>query len=101
VTGRALFDRLCEELERSTTLARLAARGAVRLALREGGLEADTLTPRQVEAMLRHVLPAELRKCGVAEPDGVCAELARRLPAGAADADTSAPEDMFRRIRGR
>jgi hypothetical protein len=101
MAGRALFDRLCEELERGTELARLAARGAVRLALREGGLEADTLTPRQVEAILRHLLPAELRKCGVAEPEAVCAALGARLAADAPAPDVAAPEDMFRRIRGR
>lgn len=101
MTGRELFDRLCEELERSTELARLAARGAVRLALREGGLESDTLTGRQVEVALRHLLPAELRKCGVADPDAVCAALAQRLAGAAVEPAHAAPEDMFRRIRGR
>jgi len=100
MAGRALFDRLCEELERSTQLARLAARGAVRLALREGGLESDTLTVRQVEVVLRRLLPGELRKCGVADPDAVCAALQQRLAAAAVDPAEPAPEDMFRRIRG-
>jgi hypothetical protein len=103
VSESPLFERVCDAVERRAGLARLAARGAVRLALREAGLEARTLNGLQVAAMLKHVLPAELRKCGIAEPDAVCADLSRELESAVAHeiAAGPAPEDMFRRIRGR
>jgi hypothetical protein len=103
VPESALFERVCEELELRSGLARLSARGAVRLALREAGLEGATLTGPQLAAMLKHMLPKELAKCGVAEPDAVCADLARELATTIAYevAVGPAPEDMFRRIRGR
>ena len=103
MAGGGLFDRLCDELERTTTLARLPVRGAVRLALREAGLEAATLTPAQLQALLRTLLPGELEKCGVAEARSICAALGPVLAeaaAGLAPA-AAAPEDLFRRIRGR
>jgi hypothetical protein len=99
----ALFEQLCQDLEQRTELARLAARGAMRLALKESGLEAATLTAQQATALLRQVLPAELRRCGVADPGAVCADLARGVAASAAllPVAAPAPEDMFRRLRGR
>jgi hypothetical protein len=99
----ALFEQLCQDLEHRTELARLAARGAMRLALEESGLEAATLTAQQATALLRHVLPAELRRCGVADPDAICADLVRGVAASAASLSPAAPapEDMFRRLRGR
>ena len=98
-----LFDRLCQELERATKLARLPVRGAVRLALREAGLEPNTLTSPQLQALLRTVLPMELGKCGVANGDAVCAALAPVMAEiGTTLAPSAAaPEDLFRRIRGR
>jgi hypothetical protein len=98
-----LFERVCEAIERRAGLSRLAARGAVRLALREAGLEAGALNGTQLAAMLKHVLPGELRRCGVADPEAACADLARDLAGAIAYeiAAAPAPEDMFRRIRGR
>lgn len=99
----ALFEQLCQDLEHRTELSRLAARGALRLALKEAGLEAATLTAPQATALLRRVLPAELRRCGVADGEAVCADLARGVAAAAASLPEAAPapEDMFRRLRGR
>lgn len=103
MADNALFERVCQEIECGTELTRLSARGAVRLALRDAGLEVATLNVKQASAVLRLVLPAELRKCGVADPESLCAALAREITASSEDAfgAVAAPEDMFRRIRGR
>jgi hypothetical protein len=99
---RALFDRLCDELERATRLARLPVRGAVRLALREAGLEPTTLNAPQLEALLRTLLPHHLARIGVADPDTVCASIGPAVAEAAAGLTAAAaPEDLFRRIRGR
>jgi hypothetical protein len=97
------FEAACACLEQSSSLDRLAARGTIRLALKEAGLEAKTVTARQLEVVVNKVLPAELAARDVATPDAVCARIATALRgldgAGAVGADT--PEAVFARLAGR
>ena len=61
----AAFELACGELEHATSLERLEARGTVRLALKETGLEARAVTPHQLVAVLTKVLPQELTDRGI------------------------------------
>ena len=45
---------LCEQLESSSTLDRLEARGTVRLALKQAGLEAGQVTASQLVVLSEH-----------------------------------------------
>lgn len=74
-----VFDRTCDELERRTELDRLAARGTVRLALKEAGLDVASVDARQMGVVLEKVLPAELERRGIARSSGVCAGIAEAL----------------------
>ena len=47
----AAFGWLCNELERVTTLNRLEARGTVRIALKQAGLESRSVTPDQMRVV--------------------------------------------------
>ena len=95
-----LFEWLSGEIERGTLLDRLAARGTVRLALREAGLEPGSLDARQLAVVLERVLPAKLSSSGIADGAVFCAGLAARIPAQAARAGAESPETIFGRLGG-
>lgn len=97
------FEWVCGELERSTSLDRLQARGTLRLALKEAGLEARSVTAAQIDAVVRRVLPAELRARGIQDEAALCESLAAGLVAaelGATPSGAESPEEVFRRLGG-
>jgi len=71
-----VFDRTCEELEQRTDLDRLTARGTVRIALKEAGLDVGSVDAEQMGVVLRRVLPGELDNRGVAGSGALCEEIA-------------------------
>jgi hypothetical protein len=54
------FAWTCLELERETSLSPLVARGTVRLALRQAGLQPQSVSGEQMAIVLREILPQEL-----------------------------------------
>lgn len=103
MSAEPLFDRVCEALEKSTHLDRLSARGTIRLALKSAGFDSASVTPKQLSVVIARVLPDELRERGVADAASVCANLERALAEALVDTAPAAPapEDLFRRLRGR
>jgi hypothetical protein len=95
------FTWVSQELERITSLERLEARGTLRLVLKKAGLDASTVTTRQMEVVIRELLPEELRNRGV--QDDACDHLLRGL-AAANLSDTEvlveSPEEVFQRLGG-
>ena len=98
----AVFERTCSELEHATSFDGLSARGTVRLALKEAGLDAREVTSAQMLVVLQRVLPGELKLRGVKDAEDVCAAIASRLTALApsSPAAGSSAEDVFRRLGG-
>ena len=95
------FDWLCDEIERTSPLSRLEARGTVRLALKKAGLEATTVTPQQLRIVLEKVLPDEFASRGVEGGVQICANLGPQLAQLACDAPgAEAPEQVFARLGG-
>lgn len=95
------FDWVCSELERRTTLDRLEARGTVRLALKQAGLESRSVTAEQVQVVIQKVLPAELRSRGVEGDASVCEALAAGvLSVHPTNAQHESPDEVFRRLGG-
>jgi hypothetical protein len=95
------FDIACSYLERSTGLERPAARGTVRLALKEAGLDPETVTADQLAVVTEKLLPAELRALRISDVDGHCHSLRahlRRLDEGNAGAAAAGPEAVFERL---
>ncbi|MEO1482505.1 MAG: hypothetical protein AAFU77_10400 [Myxococcota bacterium] len=98
MAGSAVFRWLCEELEKRTQLNRLQARGAVRLLLRDAGLEARSLNPVQASALVRKRLRPALERQGVSDAgavrDGITSDLSKKsfpvVPESA--------EDIFSRL---
>ncbi len=98
----AVFEWVADALERKSGLSRLQARGTLRLALQDVGLESVRFAAGQARVVLERVLPDQLRARGVAEADAVCAALveelaAAELPAPALDS----PEAFVERARKR
>jgi hypothetical protein len=95
------FEWFCEKLEKTTSLDRLAARGTVRIALKQAGLGAKSVTGDQLTVVLERVLPGVLTGRGIEGADSVCQQVAARLdeiPAAPSGRETS--EDVFERLVG-
>ena len=94
------FTTLCEELERTSSLDRLEARGTVRLALKQAGLEANAVSASQLAVVVEKILPAELRTRGIDNPDSLCGQLARTLKSMPDEQVGESPEAVFKRLGG-
>lgn len=75
----SVFEQTCTALERRSDLDRLAARGTIRIALKNAGLEASAVDLGQMQIVLRRVLPEELRSRGVEGSEKLCDEIAGEL----------------------
>ena len=103
MAGSQAFEWLCEALEAHSSLERLEARGTVRIALKEAGLEARTVTPSELCVVVQRILPRELRQRGVTGETSLCERFAaglRSLDAGPARAASDTPDAIFRRLGG-
>lgn len=94
------FDLVCEQLERTTDLDRLAARGTVRIALKQAGLEAGSVAPDQMRVVLEKVLPGELASRGIPDADAVCAAIQGGLSALDVGSSAETPDAIFKRLGG-
>ena len=97
----SIFELVADELERRTDLAKLEARGTVRLALKEAGLDARTVTSEQMIVMLQKVMPDEMRSRGVEKPEQVCEAIITALKSNttvSGGAEAESPEAIFRRL---
>jgi hypothetical protein len=94
------FTRLCEELEGSSSLDRLEARGTVRLALKRAGLEPASVTASQLVVVVQKILPGELAARGVEGADSLCAQLETVLKTMPDEAGAESPEAVFTRLGG-
>ena len=96
----AAFDRVCDELETRTSLDRMQCRGTVRLALKDAGLEAARVQPREMQVVLQRVLPGALETRGVEGAAAICEHIARGIAALAPSAEPESPDAIFRRLGG-
>ncbi len=98
----AAFEAACACLEQSGSLDRLASRGTIRLMLKEAGLEAKTVTPRELEVVVTKMLHGELVARGIDTPDALCIQMVKTLKGlGGAANGTDTPEAIFARLASR
>jgi hypothetical protein len=93
------FAWTCRELEVSAGLSTLVARGTVRLALRQAGLQPQAVSGEQMAIVLRELLPQELANRAVADSERVCRRLADRIQSQRFEGSDAAV-DVFRRLGG-
>ena len=96
----AAFDRVCEELEHTTSLDRIQCRGTVRLALKDAGLDPARVQPREMVVVLQRVLPAALEARGVDGAVALCEQVARGIATLAAAPEGDSPDAIFKRLGG-
>lgn len=94
------FDHVCETLEARTSLNRLEARGTVRLALKEAGLEPGSVTARQLSVVVERILPGELGARGIGDADAICRDLVHSLAVLPSAETAESPESIFGRLGG-
>ena len=103
MAGSSAFEWLCTALEESTALERLEARGTVRIALKEAGLEPRTVTPSELRVVAQKILPRELRNRGVANEGALCERMVsglQVLESQSSGVATDTPDAIFRRLGG-
>jgi hypothetical protein len=98
MTPASLFDWISDQVEQATNWSRLEARGTVRLALKELGLDPRTVRKREVTAAVRIALGPALMSRRVTNASAVCEELIRRLEVVDIEPVADSPEEIFRRI---
>jgi hypothetical protein len=101
--AETVFEFVAGALEQASDLDKLEARGTLRIALKQAGLDAKHVSPDQMGVVLSRVLPDQLASRGVGSAEAICQGLTTRLEGfstGAAPASES-PEDVFRRLGGR
>jgi hypothetical protein len=98
-----VFDLAAEKLEESTDMDRLAARGTLRIALKEAGLDARKLTTPQLKAVFEKLMPKELDARGVSDAAATCAAVMGEIERSAealGSASSASPDDVFKRLGG-
>ena len=98
-----VFEWVSIAVQENTTLQAAQARGLLRLALRAGGLDANTVTVDEMGAIIDKVLPEQLRKSGVPNPPSVCIKLSIGLKAHHFEdggRDRPKAEAFFQRVLG-
>jgi len=98
-----LFDIASENLEESTDMDRLAARGTLRIALKEAGLDAHKLTIPQLRAVFEKLMPKELDARGVSDAAATCSDVLNKITHSASAIDiasSASPDDVFKRLGG-
>ena len=98
-----VFETVADALCRDTDLEELEARGTLRLALKQAGLEARTVTVEQMRVVVGQLLAGELRFRDVPEPEHLCERIGKLLESEPAtrSGDAESPEAIFRRLAGR
>jgi hypothetical protein len=99
----ALFDLTAERLEHHTSLGRLEARGTLRLALKEAGLDPKRLTTGELSVVFDKLMVTELERRGVRDPALACRHTlddVSSLPKADDARATGRPDEVFRRLAG-
>lgn len=95
-----MFEWVCQQLEDTTQLSRLEARGTIRLALREVGLTVKGVARRPMIFVLEQVLPGLLRSRNIEGAVQICDGLKTRLAVAELGSVAESPEDVFARMGG-
>jgi hypothetical protein len=94
------FEHACERLEQRTELSRLEARGTLRIALKEAGLDPASVKVAELCVVARMVLPNELAARGIADAESICERLRSELAEIQDSAGIDTPEAVFARLGG-
>jgi hypothetical protein len=93
------FEFVCARIETAAGWNRLVARGTVRLALRDMGLDPRTVSKKEMIAALRTTLPKALEFHRIANPPAICLRIENELAMAVLDEKSiESPEEIFKRL---
>jgi hypothetical protein len=97
-----LFDQIADAIETSTSFDRLEARGTLRIALEEAGLDAASVTANQMAVVMRKIMPKELESRGIDDSAQICENLAKTAESSDVgdESRSDSPEAVFQRLGG-
>ena len=95
-----VFDFVCEQLEKHTTLDRLESRGTVRITLKDAGLDAETVNVEQMAVAVLRLLPTHLDSRGVRDGERHCQTIEEGLHILEVDVMADTPDGVFQRFGG-
>ena len=96
-----LFDFAAEQLEQYTDFDRLEARGTLRIALKEAGLNTGALTVDEMRVVFEKLMPGQLESRGVEASESVCSAVLTALASRPTKADaTQSSDEIFGRLGG-
>jgi hypothetical protein len=98
MASSAAFETVQSELERSASMDRWSARGAIQLALMDAGLEASNVTSAQMKIVVDRLLPKQLQSQKVADVSNVCERIRGALDLLGDDSRTESPDKVFQRL---
>lgn len=87
-------------LEEASDLDRLEARGTIRLLLKRAGLDAKSVTPRELQTVSEAWLAEELERRAVEGASRIVEQLGRVLSATVEPDSSESPEAVFERLGG-
>lgn len=93
-----VFDFVCDLLEGLTALDRLEARGTVRIALKQAGLEPHSVTPGQMSVVVTKLLVTELSSRCVVDGAAQCRTIDEQLGLLESGPMADTPEAVFERL---
>ncbi len=96
-----LFDIAAESLEGATDMDRLAARGTLRIAVKEAGLDPHKLTVPQLRAVFEKLMPKELESRGITDAAATCKTVMHDIARAASETEQAAsisPDEIFKRL---
>jgi hypothetical protein len=82
---------------------RLAARGTLRLAVKEAGLDIQSLSLAQLRAVFEKLMPRELEARGVSNAPATCSAVMNDIASIASTVDlttSGSPDEIFKRLGG-
>ncbi len=95
-----VFDRAGMLLDEKTALTGPQARGTIRLALKDAGLDARDVTPQEMSVVFERLMPKRLEAQGVAadQAQSLCQEISTAVSMIQATGAAAAAASMFERL---
>jgi hypothetical protein len=98
MASSAACDAVQQVLESTAGMDHWAAKGAIQLALMDGGLEAKSVTAAEMTAVVTELLPKQLETQRVADVAAVCAKIRVVLGEVGEDPTRQTPDRIFQRL---
>ena len=97
-----LFDHAADRLESNTHLSRLEARGTLRIALKDAGLDVKNLTLDELSAVFKKIMPKQLEDRGIDSAATTCSAVMAEIASTAniSAAPVANADSVFRRLGG-